>query len=59
MKRRQRASRLGLRSAANEPSIERQPAPHKRESMSGSLKRGRADEAAVASITPGTEISCA
>ena len=59
MKQRRRAPRLGLRSAANEPSSEHQPALHKHESMSCILNRGRADEAVVASITLGTEISCA
>ena len=43
MKQRRRASRLGLRSAANEPSVERKPVLHKHESMSGIMYRSRAD----------------
>ena len=53
-----RASRLLLRSAAHKPSSERQPVPLKQESKSGIVYRSRADEAAAASATPGTAISC-
>ena len=54
-----RASRLLGRSTVREPSSERQPVLLKHESKSGIVYRSRADEAAVASITPGMEISCA
>ena len=55
----QRAPRLLLQSAANEPSSERQPVPLKQESKSGIVYRSRAGEAAAVSITPRTAISCA
>ena len=50
---------MGRRSAALEPSVERQPVPLKHERRCSSMYHSRADKAAAASVTPARAISCA